>query len=444
MAYQDKYLEYLEAVPEIADQCRRTGNRPVLAYTSNLDAIVKWDPDSFNRLLSCHLKGEPSYEEEETIDNMEDFARIAAYFAVNGFGGEVEITSGEVLEELKEYFEVQYGLGGTCAQGAAALGTMGIPVLVHITDQSKEVLEWMDYEGMESTREGKKVPLSECVTEDEPLIHLIMQYTKGDRIKAGEKEYEIPLSNRLIMDYDQVHKVMPVRKDFLDYLEQHAEMMCSYDISGFNAIVDQEILKERLKELMKHYQVLKESNPGLIIYFESAHFISAKIREYLYSSLSEAMDIMGMNEEELVDLTKKKKHPVDKNNIASVLSGLEYLLKLYPVKGIVLHSKDYALYYGTPMEGIDLEMGLTLGNLMSGTRARTGCYGTAEQCRETLKLQLSKEGTEFAEKIEKMNLEHQAILVPSRYMEKPRYTIGLGDTFVAGMQMCFVRRTPFF
>lgn len=444
MAYQDKYLEYLEAVPVIVDQCCRTGDRPVLAYTSNLDAIVKWDVDSFNRLLSCHLKEKPSFAEEETIDNMEDFARIAAYFAVNGFGGEVEITSGEVIEELKKYFEVQYGLGGTCAQGAAALATMGMPVMVHITDQSREVMEWMDYEGMESIKGGKRVPLKECASENEPLIHLIMQYTKGDIVKACGEEYEVPLSNRLIMDYDQVHKIMPVRKEFLDYMEQHAEMMCSYDISGFNAIVDPDVLKERLTELEEHYSILKERNPELTIYFESAHFISAKIRDSLYSSLSGYMDIMGMNEEELVDLTIKKEHPVDKNNIESVLEGLEYLLLIYPVKGIVLHSKDYALYYGKPMEGIDLEMGLTLGNLMSGTRARIGCYGTLEDCKESLRLNLSPAGMEFAARIEKLKLKHRAILVPSRYMEKPRYTIGLGDTFVAGMQLCFVRGYPFF
>ena len=30
------------------------------------------------------------------------------------------------------------------------------------------------------------------------------------------------------------------------------------------------------------------------------------------------------------------------------------------------------------------------------------------------------------------------MLVPSRYLEMPKTTIGLGDSFVAGMQMCFI------
>ncbi|WP_334196214.1 ADP-dependent glucokinase/phosphofructokinase [Muricomes intestini] len=439
MAYRDKYLEYLLEVPGIIDRCRETDSRLVFAYTSNLDAIIKWEAGGFNKLLEQHLEEEPSFVEEETIDNMEDFARIVCYYAIHGYGGEVEITNGEVIEKLKDYFEIQYGLGGTCAQGAAALGAMGVPALIHITDQSEEVIKWMTYEGLESTKNEKRVPLRNCVSNEESLIHLVMQYPKGDILKVRGKEYEVVLSNRLIMDYDQVHKVMPVREEFLKYLEQNAESMFSYNISGFNAIVNVDVLKERLEQLERHYRILKTSNPDLKIYFESAHYISARIRDYLYSVLSGYIDVMGMNEEELVDLAKKKEYELDKNDIESVLSALDYLLELYPVKGIVMHSKDYALYYGAQMEEIDLEMGLTMGNLMSATRARIGHYGTQAECRETLGVNLSPAGLEFAEEISKMKPKHTAILVPSRYMEKPKYTIGLGDTFVAGMQMCFVK-----
>lgn len=439
MAYIDKYRNYLESVPDVIERCRASGKRPVLAYTSNLDAIVEWDVESFNRLLAQYLEEEPSCEEGETVGNMRDFAKIVSYYAVNGLGGEVEITSGGVIERLKDYFDIYYGLGGTCAQGAAALGTLGVPVLIHITDQSPEVAAWLDDKEIESVKGRRSVPIRECVAEEKPVIHLIIQYDKGDVIRCGDKEYEVPVSNRLIMGYDKVHKVMPVRQDFLEYLEEHAGMMCSYDISGFNAIVEPEVLKERIGQLALHYRTLRTRNPRLKIYFESAHFISAGCRDLLYDTLAGHMDIMGMNEEELVNLAGKKSHPVDKDDIRSVIKGLDYMLELYPVKGIVMHSKDYALYYGDMMEGVDVEMGLTLGSLMSGTRARIGRYGTMDDCRESLKLPLSPTGTGFAQTLGEMDLKHEAVLVPSRYMEKPRYTIGLGDTFVAGMQLCFMQ-----
>ena len=439
MAYQDKYLEYLESVPEVSRRCKETGNRMVLAYTSNLDAIAKYDEENFNRLLEKYLKEEPSYTEEETVDNMEDFARIVSYFAIHGLGGEVDITSGAVVKELGEFFEMSYAFGGTCAQGAGAIAAMGVPVMVHFTDESEEVITDIKYEGIESVKDGKCVSLRECISGQEPMLHLIMQYNKGDVLKIHGKEYTIPFSNRMIMQYDEVHKVMPVREDFMQYVEEHIEQICSYSISGFNAILDMDIMKERAMQLKKHYHVIKAKNPETVIYFESAHFFSAKIRDYLYTELADCIDIMGMNEEELIDLTVKMSHPVDKDDLESVIQGLDYVMELYPVKGVVIHSKDYSLYYGAPMDGIDLEKGLTLGNLMSGARARVGHHASMEECRGNLALDLSPTGVEFSKKLDHMNTRHTAILVPSRYMEKPRYTVGLGDTFVAGMQMCFVK-----
>ncbi len=97
------------------------------------------------------------------------------------------------------------------------------------------------------------------------------------------------------------------------------------------------------------------------------------------------------------------------------------------------------MYYGSELYGINLEKALTLGNLLSGTRARVGHYGSLEECRESLKLGLSETGLRFYNELEEMHLDRKVYLVPSRYMEKPACTIGLGDTFVAGVQFAFAR-----
>lgn len=439
MAYQDNYLKYFESVPAVIEKCKATGNRLALGYTSNLDAIATCDADTFNMLISKYLVDEPSYVEEEAIHTMSDFVRIISYFAMNGLGGEVDIASQAVVDELEQSFEMMYSLGGTCAQSTGALAAMGVPVLTHFTDQAEEVLKAVYFDGTESVKDGKKVALTECISGELPLLHVIMQYNRGDVLKIHGKEYMIPVSNRLIMQFDQVHKLMPVREDFTDYVEENAEKIYAYSISGFNAILDMDIMKERAAQIKEHLLKIKAKNPDVMVYFESAHYISTKIRDYLYSALADNLDIMGMNEEELVHLTKKMEHPVDKDDLDSIISGLDFILEQYPVKGIVMHSKDYSLYYGVEQKEIDIEKGLTLGNLMSGTKARVGHYGTPEDCKENLKLGLSPVGVEFAKRLENMDTKHYAVLVPSRYMEKPNYTIGLGDTFVAGVQMCFVK-----
>ena len=88
--------------------------------------------------------------------------------------------------------------------------------------------------------------------------------------------------------------------------------------------------------------------------------------------------------------------------------------------GIVLHTKDYAMYFGTEISGIEIEKGLTMGNLMSGTRARLGKYGTLEELEESRKtMALSTEGLRFEEELEALAPEEYARLVPSRYLEHP-------------------------
>ena len=155
-------------------------------------------------------------------------------------------------------------------------------------------------------------------------------------------------------------------------------------------------------------------------------------------ALSECIDILGMNGEELVDLCKEHGRTVNDDNLTSVLSGLELVRAIYPVKGIVMHTKDYSMYYGEKVEKANLEKGLTMGNLMSGTKARIGRYGSYQDCEESLLLPLSPVGLKLVQELEKLNINQYTCMVPSRYMEHPVDTIGLGDTFVAGMQIGFL------
>ena len=438
MGYTDKYLDCLEASAVIARWCEQTGKRPALGYTSNLDVVVEWDEEEWGRLLEEYLKGPPSFTEGEVISCMEDLARVVCFFALNGLGGEVEVDNADVVAEIKRRFGFRYGLGGTCAQGAAALGAIGVPVLIHITDTSEEVVNFLACEGAETVKNGERVPINSVQSNMPALVHLIMQFTKSGKLCVQGKNIAVPLSNRVIIDYDQVHKRLPVERSFMAYLEEHAEMICSYDISGFNAILDMAVLAERVDELSGHYKRLKDKNPNLFIYLESAHYFSSAARDYVYGALADYIDIMGMNEEELVDFAEKSGILVEKDDIGTVITCLDHMLQAFPVRGFVLHTKDYSMYYGQEPGQVNIELGLTMGNLMSGTRARTGRYGTYEDCRETLELSLSETGLRFYEELQNRRLKYHAVLVPSRYMERPKYTIGLGDTFVAGMQLGFL------
>jgi ADP-dependent phosphofructokinase/glucokinase len=441
MTYKDTYAQHLSEVQTDISRCEKTGHRVVFGYTSDLDIVFRYDSSVFNQLTAEYLtcKEAPQIQPEDSIDSISDLARVVAAYMIAGAGGEIDITDYRVCQYLNEHFEGVPGLGGTCAQGAAALGAMGMPLIAHISDRCEEVCQQMDYPGLQGIRDGKAVPIMEIATKETPVYHMILQYTKGDTLEINGKTYTVPCSNRLIMDYDTIHKDLHVDPDFRSYLETHAEDVISYNISGLNGMIDPALVENRLAELELHYKTIKEKNPACIFYFESAHYLNPQVKHVVYHTMAQYVDILGMNEEELVVHTQECGQDIDKSSFPDVLRGLELVQKKHGVKGIILHTKDYAMYFGDELTGINIEKGLVMGNLMACTRARTGRYGSYEDCQDSLACPLSETGLRFYEELGTMKLTHDVRLVPSRYMEKPKYTIGLGDTFVAGVQMAFVR-----
>lgn len=440
MAYQDRYGIYLEQLKNLVETAKNSAKTLVFGYTSNYDVVLKWDVDAYNEILRKYLKEEPRMEEGDVIDSMESFARITSDYMIKGLGGSIDVTEIKVCQALQEIFQGEAALGGTCAQGAAALGSLGIPVVTCLTDWSKEVCDLMDKPGISAVKGDEIVPISQCASKEDAVFHLILQFQKGDKLEILGKTYEIPVSNRLILFYDTVHKYVKISGDFLNYWDTHADKVNAYLASGFDAIIDMDVVRERMAELTPHLEILKKKNPQAILYFEGAYYMNNDVKEYLCEQIAPYADIFGMNEEELEVKMKKEGKEFCKDSLPSVLEALRLLLKQYPIQGIVLHTKDYAMYFGRELPGIDMEQGLTMGNLMSGTRARLGKYGTMEELEESRNcMELSKDGLAFAEELEKLAPPEYVRLVPSRYLENPKYTIGLGDTFVAGVHTCFIR-----
>ncbi len=439
MTYRDRYAEFYRQMEQDAAKLKENQKRIVLGYTSDLDVVLRWDAATFDEIVAAYLKEEPVLREADVIDSMDDFARIVSYHMIHGLGGEIDITNIEVCEFLEKRFHTEYALGGTCAQGAAALNTVGFPVLAHITDRSVEVCKLMSGAGLDTVTERGVVPMMESTSKELPVRHMILQYPKGATVQVNGKTYQAPVSNRLIMDYDTIHKTMPVRQAFFDYCEKNASQILVYCVSGLNGIIDERIMSKRIDELTEHYQIVKRNNPDCMVYLEGACYLNPALKNLAFDRLSQIVDLYGMNEEELVEHAGRFGMETDKESLPSILKGLRLLLEKYPVRGIILHTKDYAMYFGSKLACADIEKGLTVGNLMAGTRARTGRYGTYQDCLESMELPLSEDGIRFVEELNQIQTEEHVVIVPSRYMEHPKYTIGLGDTFMAGCLTAFIR-----
>lgn len=438
--YTDRYAYYLNELQSAIRSGQKEERRPLLGFCSNADVVLSWNAPVYNRILKKYLHTKPDQGRNEQIASMEDFARISSWYMIQGIGGNMDIANAQVCDELLQCFRTELSLGGTGAQAAAALGAIGIASDMHLTDRSAPVCTMLSGSGIMMIENGERIPVENCQDNSPPVYHFILQFQKDDIIEIDGNKIRIPCSNRLILFFDPIHRLLPIAADYCGYYEQSSRNLSSYLLSGFDAVVDVTVIEERLEMLSGHITRLRQRNPHMVCYLEGAFYLNPEVKTRVMCQLGPLSDIVGMNEEELAEAAADFGQKIDPEDPQQILNGIKLYMTRFNLHGIVLHTKDYALYYGKSLPGVDVEQGLTLGSLMAATRARTGRYGSLQDCRATLELPLSTRGKSFVEKFLQQageNEDQGLVAVPSRYMERPRYTIGLGDTFTAGMQISF-------
>lgn len=432
--YQAAYDELESTVRKRAEKRRY----PAMGYTSNLDLLCDFKTERLNELLEEHTPKArlDQMKAAEIIRTMQDLLETMVYYCSNGIGGEVDV---ENVELIKETFDFSYGMGGTAVQAALALNSVGCPSVVHLTDDSKEVCDILNTPQVYTvSQDGRLVHTDEIRQTNEQEPHFIIQFKKGDKICLGAQEMVIPCSNRLIITKITVNEFVPFSKPYFRWIEQNASLVSSNVLSSFNALLNPELLKERLNFTKEHVAAYRVGNPEGIVFFEDAHFHSIDVKKLCLETIGASVDILSMNEEELNHtLNHMYQEGVDVEDIISSVEGAKSIRRMFGVrKGVVIHTKDYSMYVGEPLKA-DIERGLIYGNLLATAKANNGWYGTKEQVKEVLEFGFGERGMKNYQTVRESKYAEETVLVPSKYMDKPKFTIGLGDSFVGGVQMCF-------
>lgn len=438
MDLEKRYEEAYKKLLYVGEERRKRKAGMAMGCTSNLDLLCEFDAERLNRLLEQHLQGEKLADMKTVplIQNIQDLLRTIVYYCVRGIGGEADVSD---VELVKTCFDCREGMGGTAVQAALALAGLHCDSVVHLTDDSREVCRLLESPFVYTISEEEQAVHTDQIKQtQEQEVHCIVQFQKGSVIRLGEEKVEIPCSNRLILTKITVNASVPLSKKYLKWVEEHATYIKSNVISSLNAILDRDVLKQRLKELEQHIQRYRENNPEGIVFFEDAHYHDDEVRKLCLETLYSFVDIVSLNEEELkYTLEEMYDFRVEIENIKSCVEGARFIRKKLGLqKGVIIHTKDYSMYVGEELKA-DIEKGLMYGNMLATAKAYHGWYGTKETVEEILKFPLSPKGLEHYRTIEEGKYAEKVVLVPSKYMDKPRYTIGLGDSFVGGVQLCF-------
>lgn len=437
MCIAEEYISAYEQLEKIIEKRKEQGRFPAMGYTSNLDLLWDFQIDQLNELLEQYLPGREltSMKTVKSIGTVAELLETMVYFCARGIGGEADMGN---LPAIMDIFKWKKAMGGTGVQAALALSAVGCPSVVHLTDDSREVCQLLDKPEIYTVNEREElIHTNQVVQSHDQEIHFIIQFQKGATIRLGQQKLVIPASNRLIITRITVNEFVPFSQPFFHYIEQHGETISSNVLSSFNALLDEELLRERLNYVKEHIKKYLQANPQGITFFEDAHYHDGNVHRLCMETIYSQVDIVSLNEEELANTLQMYEFSIETEDILACIRGAKYIEEKFGVRrGIIVHTKDYSMYVGTSA-GLNIEQGLIYGNLLATAKAMHGSYGNLAQIKELLALPLSKKGLGHQAVAAASEFAGETILVPTKYIDKPKYTIGLGDSFAAGVQICF-------
>ncbi|MDF2985351.1 MAG: hypothetical protein K0R50_861 [Eubacterium sp.] len=382
----------------------------VLGLGDNIDYEIVWDSDVIEgMILRYHIR------DFELSTNIEIASERDLVISILGFlksesGGERFVSSPEIIECFTQNFENKVTLGGTAVRAAIAMQKMGYTSALHLVTINDDVRRLLP----------KDSPYVCSNIKDSSYPHLIVQFSKDTRVRAGDIDICTNRANRIIYNNDYDNMLMKLNEELSD-LVAHAKVFL---ISGFNAMQNKDLLAQRLKALLK---IMNNLPQDALVYYEDACFYDSSFSKMVQVALAGRINIYSLNEDELQHYLGRKLNLLNPRDMVEALADIGGLIH---VPLIVVHSKYWALAYGE--NATSVAKALKGGVNMATTRFRFGDDFTEENYMETDGLSQEEEGSVFANEL-KILLGDKVCCIPSvRVEEKKVTTIGLGDAFVGG------------
>ncbi len=394
----------------LVERTNTMSEKIALGLGDNTDYEIVWNSQVFEDLILRHSIRAAELAIDKPIASERDLVVAILGFLQAGTGGERHVVASAIVEEFAQYFAMKITLGGTSVRAAIAMRRLGYTSALHLVTINEHVRRLIPQDS----------PYVCSNTVDSSFPHLIVQFDKGTRVRAGDIDICAPRANRIILHDDTDNVTMRLNEEFGDLVTGAKVFL----ISGFNAMRDEHLLVDRLASVQR---MLSRLPADAQVFFEDAGYYNPNFHRLAVNTLAQRITIFSLNEDELQGHLGRT---VDMLDAAAVKAALEDLHQLIPSPVIVVHSMYWALAYGdnAPSMAHALKGGVT----MATTRFRYGDDFTVENYREVENLLRNPEGAQFAAAIGGP-LGRKICVVPVAEVDQSNgTTIGLGDAFVGG------------
>jgi len=328
--------------------------------------------------------------------------------AANGIGGELFVDWPDGPAWIDAQVSGRRAVGGTSAQAAYMLATLGAPALIAIEDRSAGQLDVLHPDTLAATADGV-VPVSTVIGQGEgPPPHYIFEFTAGEKIGAASARR----SSRTIVRFD--HSELQRDAAFVRASVKRAGDAGAGILCGFNEIPPESADAE-LDYAIDVAAAWRRAGLRLL-HVELGDFPFARLRDEAIRRLLPVATSVGMSRSELADLSDPGEAP----DVAAIR-----LAEAHELDRVCVHADEWA-FTATRGDADREREALEMGCLLAATRAATGYFAVPTRLPDgarflpsPLPASLRRDGWSIA-------------CCPAPYLERPAATIGLGDTFLAG------------
>jgi ADP-dependent phosphofructokinase/glucokinase len=389
-----------------------------LGFGNNIDYEIVWNSGVVEDLIRQYDIRNSELDVNKAITCERDLVITILGFLQIASGGERFVASSDVIEQFAQRCDRKITLGGTSVRAAIAMRKLGYPSALHLVTLNDHVRRLIPPDS----------PYVCSNVQESSYPHLIVQFGKGTRVKAGDIDICTRQANRLIYHCDTDNIAMILNEAFADLITDAKVLL----VSGFNAMQSQDLLANRLDSVSRMMERLPED---AIVFCEDAGYYEPTFSHFVYHTLAKRMTILSLNEDELQDHLRTKLNLLD---VFQVKEALTELQKLFPVPNIVVHTKHWALAYGE--DASRLSTALKAAVTMATTRF---CYGddfTVADYRVVESLAPGQEDAAFADNLNQLP-GNRICCVPVAHVEPSHATtVGLGDAFVGGFLPALLTR----
>lgn len=448
-----------------------------VAYNSNIDAIKHVNEEEVRKLvdlLGCSAIQEQVVQYPREIKNPVDLMARLVISMRDGKAAEVPTYNTDIHEWLMDNLGFDRArMGGQAGIMSNLLANLGIQnVITYVPWLSKEQAEYfvdspnLSHPAVENGELVLRHPTEVYNHDLKPKVNWILEYSKGTRVCCSGECFSVPRDNRLIISSrpDWLH--IDMSNELYDRLPQIRQKIDGALLAGYQMIKEEyedgTTYHDYVEKSVSVISRLKECNPRIQIHVEFTSIQNRVIRKAILTEIvrkhatslgldtvevANALNVLGYEELAFAVMSK------DEKSVIALYEGAVRLLNDLQLQVVNIHSLGHYISLVSPNHPVDVEGhrdALLFASVLAATQASIGHINSIDETKEGLKVPVYGKGHEdlgsLAEYLVRKGicsmeefedgcvnaLGHSLVIVPTKVVDKPVGTVGIGDAISAG------------